>query len=202
MNALFVVLASVGLRVLYAEQYHGRKIVIDRPNACKQPVNLRTVFDDFHNNFRQKVAAGMAFGDSYPFQQRLMYGLIYDCALEKKANKEVRNPGSVKDLAVVSFTRDYDFGLPKAVKEGFEEAIQDTRVLKQIIYPKATRFACARNVTRGNGGKNRVGVACVYDKKADSNAFDSKGPCLEDKDCTFFGGKCQWFLCYVPLKKA
>ncbi|RCN45156.1 hypothetical protein ANCCAN_08843 [Ancylostoma caninum] len=175
-----------------------------RPRACKQPVNLRPIFDNFHNTLRHKVARGIPLNHSQHFQPRLMYGLIYDCLLEKEADKVVRNKGGVdNNLGVIKFSKDYDGRLPKAVKEGFDELIQkDRKALYQVIYPKATRFACARTVGRGSGGKNRIGVACVYDQKAVLTAFDGKGPCKTDNDCTYHGGRCQWNLCYAPVESA
>ncbi|RCN45155.1 hypothetical protein ANCCAN_08842 [Ancylostoma caninum] len=209
MKTFFIFLATVALHlnVLYAEDVEdflrGREIVIERQRACKQPVNLRPIFDNFHNTLRQKVAGGIPINYQY-FQKRLMYGLIYDCLMEKDADKAVRNPNALIDLPVVRFSTEYggDKGrLPNAVENGFEDLIvKDKKALIQMIYPKATRFACARTVKRGSPGYSRIDVACVYDKKAELTAFDGKGPCSKDEDCTYFGGKCQWHLCYVPLK--
>ncbi|KAL6732104.1 hypothetical protein Aduo_002901 [Ancylostoma duodenale] len=207
MMTFFIVLAAVTLHlnVLHAEYVEdflrGREIVIERPRACKQPVNLRPIFDDFHNTLRQKVAGGIPLSNTQHVQQRLMYGLIYDCLMEKDADQEVRNPGSVKHLPVVRFTKEYAGRLPTAVKEGFEELLGDRKALIQIIYPKATRFACARTVKRGTGGRNRIDVACVYDKRPDGSPVISGGACKTDQDCKYYpDSKCQWHLCYVPLK--
>ncbi|EYC02237.1 hypothetical protein Y032_0101g3385 [Ancylostoma ceylanicum] len=208
MKTFFVVLATVGLHlnVLYAEDVAqvlgARKIVMDRPRACKQPVNLRPIFDDFHNTLRLKVALGIPLSNTQHVQKRLMYGLIYDCTMEKEADKVVRNPTAKTDLPVV---REYGGSasarrLPTAVENGFKDLIQkDRKALIQIIYPKATRFACARTVKRGTGDRNRIDVACVYDKKYELTGFDGKGPCKTNADCTYFGGNCQNHLCYVPL---
>ncbi|EYC02248.1 hypothetical protein Y032_0101g3390 [Ancylostoma ceylanicum] len=207
MSTLLVVFVTVALHlnVLYAEDVadflRGREIVINRQRACRQPVNLRPIFDNFHNTLRQKVAGGIPLSNTQHVQQRLMYGLIYDCLLEKEANKVVRNKGGVGNLGVIKFTKDYDGRLPKAVEDGFNELIQKDRLaLYQIIYPRATRFACARTVGRGSGGRNRIGVACVYDKKPGGSSLIFGGACKSDGDCKYYGGTCKWHLCYTTIE--
>ncbi|EYC02236.1 hypothetical protein Y032_0101g3384 [Ancylostoma ceylanicum] len=173
MNAFLAALAIVviHLNVLYAEDVDeflgGRHIIMDRPRACNSVVNLRLIYDDFHNTLRQKVAGGIPINYQY-FQRRLMYGLIYDCLLEREADKEVRNPGTVKDLPVLRYYGGSFGRLPKAVEKGLHELAQKNRsALFQMIYPKATRFACARTVKRAGYGLDyaHVDVACIYDKK-------------------------------------
>ncbi|RCN45158.1 hypothetical protein ANCCAN_08845 [Ancylostoma caninum] len=212
MLIFLVVLATVAFRLdgLYAEEVDeflgDRHIIMDRPRACNSVVNLRLIYDDFHNTLRQKVAGGIPLSNTQHVQQRLMYGLIYDCLLEKKADQAVRNPGLPVDLPVLRFTKHYGGSLgrlPKVVEEGLHELAQKNRsALFQMIYPKATRFACARTVKRERNGPGygRVDVACVYDKKAELSAFRGRA-CTKDEDCTYYeGSKCQWHLCYVPLK--
>ncbi|RCN52357.1 hypothetical protein ANCCAN_01399 [Ancylostoma caninum] len=211
MKAFLVLLATVAIHLdfLHAEDVKhflgDRKIIMDRPRACNSVVNLRLIYDDFHNTLRQKVAGGIPVNFQH-FQKRLMYGLIYDCQLEKEAEKEVRKPGTVKNYPALRFSKLYggDKGtLSKVVEEGLKELAQnDKKALFQMIYPKATRFACGRTVKRERGTKyGRVDVACIYDKKAELTAFRGEA-CNKDADCTYYASsKCQYHLCYVPLLK-
>ncbi|KIH60293.1 hypothetical protein ANCDUO_09465 [Ancylostoma duodenale] len=132
---------------------------------CRVSANFRKVFDDFHNELRQKVAGGIPINYQH-FQKRLMYGLIYDCKYEVKAAIESRNPGSVKGHGIITFIREYDGSVLKAIKEGFEALLENRRALIQLIYPKSTRFGCWGTLNgRGENGKRRAQVTCVYDKK-------------------------------------
>ncbi|EYC02231.1 hypothetical protein Y032_0101g3381 [Ancylostoma ceylanicum] len=81
----------------------NRHIIIVNASECRMAANFRAAFDDFHNDLRQNVSRGVQY-NSKSFQKRLMYGLIYDCYLEKIAANETTNPGSAGSYGVVNFT--------------------------------------------------------------------------------------------------
>ncbi|RCN45159.1 hypothetical protein ANCCAN_08846 [Ancylostoma caninum] len=174
----------------------NRHIIIENTNACSIAANFRAAFDDFHNGLRQNVSRGVPY-NSIRFQKRLMYGLIYDCELEKKAAEETMNPGSAINYGVVNFTMQYTKSVLKAVKEGLVGLLNNTKALNQVIYPKATRFGCWGILKKENKTR-QVLSTCVYDKKAEMDSLITKEACTTNENCTYYNGStCLWSLCYA-----
>ncbi|EYB90218.1 hypothetical protein Y032_0222g2616 [Ancylostoma ceylanicum] len=145
----------------------------------------------------QRVARGEAerFGPA-----REMYGLVYDCGLEKKAARETRRPGNVGDLGAVRFTIDYEGSEMSALNKVLKTLYSDEGAMRQVIYPKATRYGCSARLRRNKKtGVRRMEWVCLYDKKPqDGESLEGGKFCNENKDCTYYkDSTCEWDLCYT-----
>ncbi|KAL6732423.1 hypothetical protein Aduo_003184 [Ancylostoma duodenale] len=72
--------------------------------------------------------------------------------------------------------------------------------MRQVTYPKATRFGCSGRLRRNKKtGMRRMDWVCVYDKKPkDGETFEGGKPCNQNKDCTYYkDSTCEWNLCYT-----
>ncbi|RCN35732.1 SCP-like protein [Ancylostoma caninum] len=176
------------------------EIVIDNQGSgCMVDRPFREAIDKFHNGLRQRIAKGELEGYG---PAREMYGLVYDCGLEEEARKEIKLPGyaDLHHRGVTRFSGDYEGSAISALKEILETFSADKNSMRQVVYPKATRFGCSGRLRRNKKtGMRRMDWVCVYDKKPkDGESFEGGKPCNENKDCTYYkGSTCEWNLCYT-----
>ncbi|RCN38068.1 hypothetical protein ANCCAN_16013 [Ancylostoma caninum] len=187
--------------VLYlASSVVSLEIVIDNQGSgCMVDRQYREAIDKFHNGLRQRIAKGEAEGYG---PARQMYGLVYDCGLEKEADYETRLPGyaDLHHHEVTRFSGEYEGSAISALKEILKTFSADKNAMRQVIYPKATRFGCTARLRRNKKtGMRRMDWVCVYDKKPkDGESLEGGKPCKENKDCTYYkGSTCEWDLCYT-----
>ncbi|EYC25000.1 hypothetical protein Y032_0012g1631 [Ancylostoma ceylanicum] len=187
------------IAILYlASPVASLEIVMDNQGSgCMVDRQYRQVIDKFHNGLRQRVAKGEAerFGPA-----REMYGLVYDCGLEKKAGYETRRPGNVDGLGVIRFSIDYEGSEMSALEKVLKTLYSDDEVMRQVIYPKATRYGCSARLRRNKKtGVRKMEWVCVYDRKPkDGESLVGGKYCNESKDCTYYkDSTCEWNLCYT-----
>ncbi|EYB90226.1 hypothetical protein Y032_0222g2618 [Ancylostoma ceylanicum] len=177
-------------------------VVDDRERLCMVDWKYREAIDKFHNKLRQRVAWGATVNGKELGPEREMYGLVYDCALEKEANNEAKLPGYA-DLfhrGLVRFSGEHKGSALSAVEKALKTLYNDENAMRQLIYPKATRFGCWGTLSKGKKkGHQRIDWVCVYDKKpADGESLEGRNSCNEDKDCTYYkGSTCVSDLCYT-----
>ncbi|RCN53497.1 hypothetical protein ANCCAN_00563 [Ancylostoma caninum] len=153
--------------VLYlASSVLSLEIVMDNQGSgCMVDRQYREAIDKFHNGLRQRIAKGEAEGYG---PAREMYGLVYDCGLEKDAGYETRLPGyaDLHHRGVTRFSGEYEGSAISALEEILKTFSADKNAMRQVIYPKATRFGCTARLRRNKKtGMRRMDWVCVYDKK-------------------------------------
>ncbi|RCN38073.1 hypothetical protein ANCCAN_16018 [Ancylostoma caninum] len=171
-------------------------VVDNQGSGCSVDRQFREAIDKFHNELRQRIARG---DGEKPGQE--MYGLIYDCGLEKEADSEVGRPGSADaSHGIVRFSGEFDGRVLEGLQKILRTLYSDEAAMKQIKYPKATRFGCTGRLKRNkHTGKPKQDWTCIYDvKPKDGESVDGGKSCKQDSDCTFYpGSTCAWDLCYT-----
>ncbi|EYB90224.1 hypothetical protein Y032_0222g2617 [Ancylostoma ceylanicum] len=92
---------------------------------------------------------------------------IYDCELEKEAFSEIRRPGSMDaSHGLVRFSGDFEGSAYEAMQKVLATLYSNEEAMKQIKYPKATRFGCSGKLLRHkHTGMRRMEWTCIYDQK-------------------------------------
>ncbi|EYB90225.1 hypothetical protein Y032_0222g2617 [Ancylostoma ceylanicum] len=121
---------------------------------------------------------------------------IYDCELEKEAFSEIRRPGSMDaSHGLVRFSGDFEGSAYEAMQKVLATLYSNEEAMKQIKYPKATRFGCSGKLLRHkHTGMRRMEWTCIYDQKpSDGENLDGGKACKSNEDCTYYpGSTCAW----------
>ncbi|EYB90222.1 hypothetical protein Y032_0222g2617 [Ancylostoma ceylanicum] len=186
-------IALLLVTVLYlAAPTTSLEIVVDnKGSGCLVNREFAEAIDKFHNGLRQRVARGDGGRAG-----KEMYGLIYDCELEKEAFSEIRRPGSMDaSHGLVRFSGDFEGSAYEAMQKVLATLYSNEEAMKQIKYPKATRFGCSGKLLRHkHTGMRRMEWTCIYDQKpSDGENLDGGKACKSNEDCTYYpGSTCAW----------
>ncbi|KAK6731151.1 hypothetical protein RB195_007550 [Necator americanus] len=170
-------------------------MVIRNIKKCKaMDKELRKLIEKFHFNLRQTAANGSRYRD-VPLNITLMNGLVYDCEYEVEAMimtlKKKKLPDG-KGMVKFNITRTNGTIL-EAVQAGLDSQFNETKILRQLVYPKATRFGCYAQF------HTQIHLLCIYDQKAQEIELYGRY-CDIDENCTLTPKtRCKWGLCYVQF---
>ncbi|KAL6732381.1 hypothetical protein Aduo_003145 [Ancylostoma duodenale] len=196
----------------------GQDIIMVNEDKCVTNSTIREFMDKYHNNLRRRVALGQEY-QGKKFQEREMYGLIYDCKLEWIARKRTTqwkiDPYWEDGFGSVDFDGYYEGNLLDALQVALDAQVKNRKSLHQMTKPRSVLFGCFVFYGRFSPSSNREFLgSCVYhtvpkqrrkgNKKKSSKTKGKpccEGPhCDEIRKCTIFeNSKCFSHLCYVMI---
>ncbi|KAK6731154.1 hypothetical protein RB195_007552 [Necator americanus] len=168
-------------------------MIIRNIKKCKaMDKELRKLIEQFHFYLRQMAATGFRYRD-VPLKLTLMNGLVYDCEYEVEAMiMTLKKKKLPEGMGMVKFNITRTNGtILEAVQAGLDSQFNETKILRQLVYPKATRFGCYAQF------HTQIHLLCIYDQKAQKIKRYGRY-CDIDEDCTLTNKtECKWGLCYV-----
>ncbi|WKY13236.1 hypothetical protein Q1695_004222 [Nippostrongylus brasiliensis] len=203
---LLIAISVTWLTVFSASQANSRhpSFRVSPPSQCQQnginwiASTIRYVAFLYFNQLRHEVANGKQAPGERP---RLMYGTRYDCNLEKKASRLLKNNANLNPRYVVlkhSSTTGTGFPFSAEILRAFKQWRGKQEIYSTLTSPNVPLFGCAHNYIRENG--RMLEVICIFDKR--NHHVSSKNliqPCQRNKDCKWHpNSTCRAKLCWAP----
>ncbi|KIH57679.1 hypothetical protein ANCDUO_12126 [Ancylostoma duodenale] len=118
-------------------------LTVINEDSCLINSTIREFFYKYHTDLRRRVALGQEY-QGKKFQEQEMYGLIYDCKLERAARrKAIQTMGGTlyvpEGVVWIDFTGDYrENNLLAALQIGLDEQVKDEESSRKATTEKGS----------------------------------------------------------------
>ncbi|KAK6726058.1 hypothetical protein RB195_004400 [Necator americanus] len=181
----------------------GQNSASQRTCKISNPEQHLHQLDIFWRELRFSAALGRKYQRQYLGPGGEMYGLKLTDSLQKEAQEMLKRPSTSKPFIKFQGMLESEYPTYTSVHALAALVRSNGTVLKQMIYPEATRYGCWVKGVRKES-KCYVEGVCLFDKKApddfDIEKIRDKPKCRigHDEDCDYVKpATCQYPLCYI-----